>query len=58
MLTSVNNSLMSASRFEKSQRRVGISGFEHPVSRIREHIGRPHALQHVVVGNDNQGLGR
>ena len=43
--------------FEKSQRRVGVSGFEHSVSRVREHIGRPHALQHVVVGNDNQGLG-
>ena len=43
--------------FEESQRGIGTSGFEHPVSRIREHIGRAHALEHVVIDNKNQGLG-
>ena len=36
---------------------IAASGFEHLVSGIREHIGRPHALQHVVVDNKNEGLG-
>ena len=43
--------------FEVSQRCVGASGFEHLVSRVREPIGRSHALQHVVVNNKNEGMG-
>jgi hypothetical protein len=41
---------------EKPQRLVGIAGFEHLVSSIREHVGRAHALKHVVVDDHNQGV--
>ena len=37
---------------------VSASGFQHLIPRIREHIGRPHALQHVVVDNEDLALGR
>ena len=52
MLTSVKSSLISAFASKKSQRLVGISGFEHPVSCIREHVGCAHALEHIVVDDD------
>ena len=57
MLTSVNKQPDVRVCFEELQRLVGTSGFEHPVSRIREHVGRPHAFQHVVVDDENEGLG-
>ena len=48
---------MSSFVSKNSQGGIAASGFEHLVSGIREHIGRPHALQHVVVDNKNEGLG-
>ena len=43
--------------FEELQGLVGISGIEHPVSRIQEHVGCTHPLEDVVFDHQNYSLG-
>jgi hypothetical protein len=42
---------------EELQGLVGISGFEHPVSGVQEHAGCPHSLEHVVIDDQDCGVG-
>jgi len=43
--------------FEVLKRLGGISSLEYLVSRIQEHVGCSHALEHVVVDDQYQGIG-
>jgi len=40
--------------FEKLQRFVGAPRFKHPVTRIREHVGCPHAFKYIVVNDHHE----
>jgi hypothetical protein len=44
-------------RFEESEGLVSISRFEHPVSGIHEHVGRPHSLEDIVLDDKNHRVG-
>ena len=42
---------------EESEGLVGISGFEHAISGVQEHVGCPQSLENIVFDNQNYGVG-
>ena len=43
--------------FEQLHGLIRISGFDYPVTRIRQHVGCSHALEHIVIDDHNQRVG-